>query len=297
MIYVYRENATDFQDTIKFINANLCNAVITPIVNPLFYREFKRQPMRDNHIRFTRSDLLLESKIYYEQLVTRLNDTIDCDSADENIQEHSVKTLKQELAYCQHLSSEGYALTRLQNTNTVNLTRILNTHFHGLYCHLMRFSQLIKLLAGIVLAEVPLINPKAISLSYRRMKGANTKAEDVTEDTWKWWNKFRSYAYYTPKFRVALELTEDLPAIAKLFRWLGEPVELIIIPSYIFKNNERNEPVLLHNHEKVVTEYLFIGAKLAIKIEPDKEPLLPKYIRYLRNLISNIPVERLQGLV
>lgn len=61
-------------------------------------------------------------------------------------------------------------------------------------------QKIISSSTGKFIIEVPMIDPKTISKSYRQNK-VNDDA-DCDEDTWKWWNNFRAYTDYNPKFRV-----------------------------------------------------------------------------------------------
>lgn len=115
----------------------------------------------------------------------------------------------------------------------------------------------------------------------------NTDNFDVEEaDTWQWWNKFRAYGDYSIKFKVALELTADLPSKEELRRWLGEPVELLIITSDVFISNANNYPVLPKAHKSVVVQFLKMKASLAIKTNIADSHHLRNCVAYLKHLIG-----------
>lgn len=78
----------------------------------------------------------------------------------------------------------------------------------------------------------------------------------------------------------------DLPTEKELLRWLGEPVEVLIIPSNIFIYNAKNYPVLSRAHKAVVLQFLRIRCSLAIKVHADEYPNLINYVQYLEFLVT-----------
>lgn len=42
-----------------------------------------------------------------------------------------------------------------------------------------------------------------------------------SEDTWNWWNKFRTTADFSSKLSIALELSADIPSKLEISRWQG----------------------------------------------------------------------------
>lgn len=125
-IYLYKECVVDLVNAIEFSAHINCNSLITSITNPQFRREFYREPLRKNHICFTRSELLLEPSKWTNQVVCKLSDNIDCDSPDENVRKFSESIVKQEFAFSQHLSANGQMLIKIHGTNTSNLARTIS---------------------------------------------------------------------------------------------------------------------------------------------------------------------------
>lgn len=104
------------------------------------------------------------------------------------------------------------------------------------------------------------------------------------EDTWQWWNQFRSGTDFRSHITLALELTADLPPPAELLRWYGETINLLIIPIDIFVNNRNNFPVLGVAHKNAVLKFLSkTDCRFAIKA-PDDIQNLDNYVQYLRHL-------------
>lgn len=131
LICLYKEHAADLPVTISFADHYTFDAVITPIVSPLFHREFVHEEIANRHLAFSRSDLILEPNIWLHKVVAKFSDYIDCDSDDDNIRKHSEMTLKQEMAYAQHLAQHGYSLIQLKGTNSLNLARIVAENVQG----------------------------------------------------------------------------------------------------------------------------------------------------------------------
>lgn len=99
------------------------------------------------------------------------------------------------------------------------------------------------------------------------------------------WNSFRSYCDFHPRIQLALELTADLPASDTILRWLGENIELLIIPSHLFIQNRNNYPVLPYAHKMMVLKFLArTNCKFALKASDDEYTNLPNYVAFLKYL-------------
>lgn len=85
---------------------------------------------------------------------------------------------------------------------------------------------------------------------------------------------------------MALELSSDLPPQEEILRWLGEPVEILILRSDIFILNKKNYPVLSRAHQAVVLEFLNMGAHLILKANAEDHSSLRNYVEYLKYLIT-----------
>lgn len=132
--------------------------------------------------------------------------------------------------------------------------------------------------AGMMLVEMPMAeceNPL--------MDPQNDEPESV--DTWHWWNKFRSYSDYNPRFLLALELTADLPSQDIILRWLGETVELLIVSTSLFIRNRNNYPVLPFAHKNAALKFLArTNCKFALKAPDDDDECLQNHVNYLKYL-------------
>jgi type II protein arginine methyltransferase len=184
--------------------------------------------MKKRHIKFSRSDLILPPAEWLHRVISKINENIDCDSLNDQYRRYSEKVLIQEIEYAEHLIQHGYVMIKLKSSKCVNLARIASRNIKGL-----------------LLVELPMVNPKSHKLIYRSDKSV-ADLETLTENdhTWNWWNYFRSHTDFNQKVKLALELSEDIPSEEELARWLGEPVECLIIPSQLFIINQKNYPVL-----------------------------------------------------
>lgn len=101
------------------------------------------------------------------------------------------------------------------------------------------------------------------------------------------WNSFRSYCDYHPRIQLALELTADLPKNDTILRWLGENVDLLIIPTHLFIQNRANYPVLPYAHKQMVLKFLErTNCKLSLKAPDNDSTNLLSYVKYLRYLYT-----------
>lgn len=130
-IYLYKECVTDLTKAVEYSEQQNCHILITSITNPNFRREFFQEPLRQNHFRFTRSELLLEPSKWQSQVVAKLSEWIDCDSIDDNIRKCSEATIKQEIAFSQHVAGHGQLLVKIRGTNTSNLARTICAELTG----------------------------------------------------------------------------------------------------------------------------------------------------------------------
>lgn len=133
------------------------------------------------------------------------------------------------------------------------------------------------------MVQVPMYNAKLASMAWRKDVSEETMQLCEEEDTWQWWNRFRWTADFHPKIRVVLELNGgDCPNMEIVRRWLGEPVEAIIIPSSLFIRNVKNYPVLPKVWQEVIA--LFIKSHANIMISTDvNNNNLKKYAEYMIN--------------
>lgn len=125
-VFLYKDSVCDVVETLTdLINDKL--GLITCVVNPNFCRD----PTSDKHIRFTRSELLLDPYQWESNIICKLTDPKNCDSPDATLRLRAEAILKQELDFAQHLVSRGQILIPIHGTNTANLARIIDAELTG----------------------------------------------------------------------------------------------------------------------------------------------------------------------
>lgn len=139
-------------------------------------------------------------------------------------------------------------------------------------------------LLGLLLIQVPLYSSSVAQSAWRQdLSEEEVLIRAEAEDTWHWWNRFRWAADFNVKLRLVLELNEgDRPSIEVVQRWLGEPVEAVIIPSTMFIRNRHNFPVLPKIWQETLK--LFVKAHVNIIVSTDcGDNSLKLYSDYLNN--------------
>lgn len=109
----------------------------------------------------------------------------------------------------------------------------------------------------------------------------------TSEDTWHWWNTFRTYTDYHPNISLALELTKKLPNSVDLLRWMGESIDLLIISTSLFDRTNQipNRPILSVEHTDLVLKFLTkTNCQLALKPEGGSYDDYMGYIEYMNYL-------------
>lgn len=125
LIYLYKDAVGDIVSTLDTLAGSKLS-LITSVVNP----NFGRDATSDKHIRFTRSELLLDPN-KWESLIAKLSDPRNCDSPVDTLRLRAEATLKQELDFAQHLVSRGRILMQIHGTNTSNLARFIESELTG----------------------------------------------------------------------------------------------------------------------------------------------------------------------
>ena len=87
---------------------------------------------------------------------------------------------------------------------------------------------------------------------------------------------------------MALVVSSDIPSDEEIYRWIGEPVEMLVIPNSVFITNNHNYPVLSKGHQRMVMLFLQ-NTKCHIAIKPSSKfdnriKLYAEYIRHLAKL-------------
>lgn len=81
-------------------------------------------------------------------------------------------------------------------------------------------------------------------------------------------------------------MSADLPSKNEIDRWLGEPVECIIIPSDIFIRNAANYPVLSKAHQEVISAFLQNNVHFMVKCNMN-DGSIKHYSEYLKHIAAS----------
>jgi protein arginine N-methyltransferase 5 len=195
--------------------------VSIPLVHPRYKRDFvKSNGTHGGNVTepLTRNDMLLSSGDWMSMIVGKISPWIHLESHDQQVRENSLKVLREELVFSTHLNIP-VVLLYLRSSNCVQLAQCLLSH-----CGTIKGSQ------GFWIC-VPL-------------------HDDISEDTWEWWNKFRNLCGNDRKISVVLEVGAKLPSESVRNRWLGESVRGLTIPTSTFVVNQRGFPVLTRAHQE-----------------------------------------------
>ncbi|XP_061393801.1 protein arginine N-methyltransferase 5 [Musca vetustissima] len=230
--------------------------------------EFENEPLNEKHTQNTTADLLLTAEQWNTRVISIVSETIDCDSPNEIVRKNSEEVLKRDISWAEHLQYGGYTMMKLKGPNNLNLARVLTNK-----------------IKGILLIQVPLYKSAAAQATWRRdiSEDESLQLAECGDDSWNWWNRFRWAADFNNKLRLVLELNEgEQPSLDVILRWLGEPLEAVIIPSSMFIRNRHNFPVLPKTWQEVLK--MFVKAHVNMIVSTDcSDNSLKLYSDYLNN--------------
>lgn len=130
---------------------------------------------------------------------------------------------------------------------------------------------------------MPLYNANAAHAVWRRDLSEEEVLDLEQQDTWQWWNSFRLAADFNSKMKVVLEFNEiERPSLDAIRRWVGEPLEAVIIPSNLFIRNRQKYPVLPKEWQQVLKCVLQAHANIVVATDANDNSL-KLYSDYLQN--------------
>lgn len=131
--------------------------------------------------------------------------------------------------------------------------------------------------------QVPLYNAPLAQSMWRQDVDENALAVMEDQDSWSWWNNFRWSCDFHSKLRVVLELHEDdVPELEVVRRWVGEPLEAVILPASLFITNSSNYPVLPKSWQEILQHFLNANVNILVATDP-ADNRLRQITSYLRN--------------
>ncbi|KAL9880083.1 protein arginine N-methyltransferase 5-like isoform X1 [Glossina fuscipes] len=224
-----QEGNANLQLFIKKANMNGFSVIAVPINAMEIPQEFRQESMNKTDLQFTYSDLLLTTNEWNSKVIVILSDSIDCDSSDPIVRKRSEEILKRDVSWAGHLQCSGYTMIKLRHV------------------------------------QVPLYNAAVAQALWRRDLSEENVLDLNRQDAWQWWNRFRCAADFDIKLRVVLEFNEiEEPNLDIVHRWLGEPIEAVVIPSTMFTRDCQNNPSLSEAWQKILLHFLQLNVNIIL---------------------------------
>uniref|UniRef100_A0A1B0GBX7 Protein arginine N-methyltransferase n=1 Tax=Glossina morsitans morsitans TaxID=37546 RepID=A0A1B0GBX7_GLOMM len=253
-----QEGNANLPRLIERANLNGFNVIAAPLNAMEIPLEFQKEPMNKADSKFTYGDLLLTADQWNTKTILMLSELIDCDSLDPVVRKNSEEIVRRDISWAEHLQYAGYTMVKLRRAKNLNLARVL-------------------------LVQVPLYNATAAHAVWRRDLSEEEVLDLEQQDTWQWWNRFRLAADFNSKMKVVLEFNEiERPSLDVIRRWVGEPLEAVIIPSNLFIRNRQKYPVLPKEWQQVLKCVLQAHANIVVATDANDNSL-KLYSDYLQN--------------
>ncbi|KAH9502616.1 Protein arginine N-methyltransferase 5 [Bulinus truncatus] len=245
--------------------------VCLPLVHPRFKREFIGGPAKNRKCALTRSDMCLSSQDWNSLVVGKTSPWLHLDSDHYHTRKNSELALKEELTWSAHLGLPA-VLIPFSNGKCINLAQCISELITASYYQQQYWVQ------------IPLVSNSDSCDPVIEDIDANMDGSKY-EDTWSWWNLFRSLCDSNKRLGVALELTADLPSQDVIDRWLSEPVKALIVSTSLFLTNHKGYPVLARPHQSVIRKMFKLEAQVIITGQ-DRHP--EKTIRAYQQYIDHL---------
>lgn len=260
--------------------------VCVPLVHPRQKREALVEPGKSRAGPLTRSDLLLANQDWGSLVVGKLSPWLQPDSEVEYVRKNSEAALIQELNFTAYLSLPAVVIPLTQADNS-NLAHILINHIQKGH-HSQAFWMRVPLVSAA--DEVDEVVDDDDNNDGNGGKPGELNGPTEPQDTWAWWNSFRSLCDYNKRISLALELSVDLPSEEVIQKWLGEPIKAVVLHTSTFLTNKKGFPVLAQAHQLLVFRLFKLDVQFIItgmSCHSDKE--LRTYIQYLQHLSQHRP--------
>ncbi|ALC42515.1 csul [Drosophila busckii] len=261
-VCLHQEGISSISKLIHKAHANNYNVVATSInANMLPMDPLPTDP--------TYPATLLSAVEWNSKMIFMLSD-VDVDSPNEKLRQYSKEALLRDITWAEHLQNNGSVMVRLRGPNNDNLADIIKTKAKGNW-----------------FVHVPITNPELTTFEHRQDASESDIEQAQAVDPWSWWNNLRFAINHHPKVKVVLELSDsDRPTRENVRRWLGEPIEAIIIPSSLFVRNRNNYYVLLKEWQVIIGHFISVRANIIISTNPN-DNAISQYADYAKKLIND----------
>ncbi|GFT96389.1 protein arginine N-methyltransferase 5 [Nephila pilipes] len=273
-------NVHDIFDSLGTASQGGYSFIVAPITHPRFRREYYAGKARNRSGAFTRSDLVLSTQDWNTLIVGKISPWINLDSAVESVRKNSEKALEQELNYAAHLSLPAVLVTP-RDANCVNLARFVFSKILGVSGHQPTYN---------VWVYVPMrAHEDEAKIFFNNLPNGENETDEfdspvkTVNDTWEWWNTFRTVCNTDKKVGLVLELSADLPSYCEIQRWLGEPIRCVFVKTTLFSSNKKGFPVLSRAHQNLLRKMFKLDIQVVI-YGNNKHVNMKHYHQYMDHL-------------
>ncbi|EDW09047.1 protein arginine N-methyltransferase 5 [Drosophila mojavensis] len=261
-VCLHQESTNSIPKLIQKAHANNYNVVATSINANML-------PMDPQETDPTYPATVLSAVDWISKLIFQVSD-VDVDSPNAKLREYSKAMLMRDVIWAEHLQTNGNIMVRLRGPNNDNLAEIINSRSKGNW-----------------FINVPITNPELASFEHRKDATESEIEEAQQVDPWNWWNELRFAIKHNARTKVVVELSDsDRPSRECVRRWLGEPIEAIIIPSSLFVLNRSNYYVLQKEWQTIVGHFISMRANIIISTKINDKSI-GQYSEYIKKLISD----------
>jgi len=244
------ENVVNIEKAIAEAQDNAFDYIIVPLVHPRFERQLSNG-LKPRNLPLTRSDLLLNSGQWNQNVVGKFSEWLNFDSVVEAQRHNARKAFKQEVAWATHIGVSAAILPEVywncsHYASSVNSV-LLNLNYLKLW------------------TRVPLVSRKKMMLTRQATESAPDIVLTREDDPWECWNKFKILCNNPKTLGVVLEITENVPEDWEIDRWYSEPVIAVMLPIGIFLTNAKGYPVLSKRHQAVLLKFFKLGVQVFVK--------------------------------
>ncbi|XP_026835712.1 protein arginine N-methyltransferase 5 isoform X1 [Drosophila erecta] len=265
-VCLHQEGVNSIPKLIEKAFANNYNVVAISInANMLPFEPYESDP--------TYPATILSGGDWNSKVIFTMSD-VDVDSPNVKLRQHAKDVFMRDVAWAEHLQNVGSVMVRLRGPQNENLASIVRAKTKDQFP------------LGNWFIQVPITNPELATFEHRKDVSAEELAEAESNDPWNWWNNLRMATKHSTKVKVVVELNDsDRPSKETVRRWLGEPIEAIIIPSSLFVRNRSNYCVLKKEWQVIIGHFISVRANLIISANPN-DKALSQYSDYLKKLIN-----------
>ncbi len=239
---------------------------------PLFHPRLRRDANGVSDMRKgsrTRSEFAIDYNEWSSFVIGTMSPWIQLDNRDHRLRIGAEKALEEEYAYANHLGLQSVFMPPVSVSNLTNSN----------YARVLRQ----------MCSRFPLTSPHMIIKVPWQVSNTSTLGEPI--DGWEIWDTIRHRVDHHPKVKVAIEFPDDFSLIklnGDLFRWAGEPLKAIILPTSLFTLSKSRKKIILSKSARKVIHWLFqFNVHIVLKGNPLPDFGMNDYVDCLEKLNFN----------